>query len=206
MADIESEQETLPTNKEIAATIKAKGKQRLAEQQNRLTGLIPIDGEDASDAWDAEQMLEQARKEEEAARKARAEAEAGTYIYYVKCHQDHGKHPPHGVYLDANPLGGDVPADGWRARYRPDRKQPWYEDIVCQVCLWQRGEMVPLEVAKTSKGRFTVNWRYLWRRPKDAKRAQIEGETLANEGPYTSTNAGRTEALERAKAAGYEVL
>jgi hypothetical protein len=55
-------------------------------------------------------------------------------------------------------------------------------------------------------GSFTVEPRWLWRRPRDTKRAQIEGETRANELASPIQNQGRSEASARAAAAGYEVI
>lgn len=176
------------------------------ENASRLTGLIPIDGENLDDAYDADKQIEQARAETEEARVKRIAAESEAYQFYVKCREDHGTYPPHGIYLDANPGPGEVPADGWRARYKPDRKTPWYEDVICQVCLWRFERMTPLPVVKTKKGRFTVAQRWLWRRPKDKQRLEIEGETRANELGAKSSNMERAAAQERSRAADLEVL
>lgn len=203
-------------NKAAAAQIKTMSQRRQAEKAQkqeleRVTGLIPIEGENLEDAYNADVMLEEARAAEVQASAEQKKKESDAYTYFVRCRKDHvdpknhrKRLPPHGIYLDVNPGTGFVEPGQWVSRYKPDRKTPWYEDIVCQVCLWTTGEMVPLEVQKDKKGRFTVSPRQLWRRPKDAERLKLEGETRANEIGPKSCNMDREAAMKRAEDAGLE--
>lgn len=179
--------------------------------EDKLTGLIPMEGETLAGAYDTARLLEEAEQVRLAKAATQTEKEQEHYQYFVKCRRPHPPgYPSHGIYLTRNPKTGEVKPDEWLARYRAKdaagKPMPWYEQIVCQVCLWQYGERVPLDIRMTSQGCFTVAPRWLWRRPKDVKRAQIEGETRAEEGPYSGANVGRTEAVERAAKAGFEVV
>jgi hypothetical protein len=125
----------------------------------------------------------------------------------VKCRNTHPEgQPSHGVYLTINPENGTVQNDQWKSAYKPNAKSAWYEDILCQVCLRYYGQKVTLPVTLGKGGSFTVDQRWLWRRPKDPKRASIEGESRANPMGLNSQNNGREEANRRAAAAGYEVI
>ena len=193
------------TKEELAAVKKAVALRAQEKAQREMLPLIPIEGENLEEAYNAEVQMEARSKEIEAEEKARREKSEGEYTFYVKCRKDHGKYPPHGVYLTTNPGHDYVKPDQWYARYK-ERRDVWREDIVCQVCLWQRGEYVNLDVIPGPKGTFKVNPRMLWRTPKDPKRRAIEGDTRAIEIGPASSNNERKAAQERAREAGLEVL
>ena len=174
---------------------------------NLLTPMFPIDGDNEKEVEAADVLLEEVYKQQRRRTEEEKDKENSIYHFFVKCRQMHPEgQPSHGIYLTLNPEGGSVKPDQWKSAYRPDPKSAWYEDILCQVCLRHYGQKVPLPVTATSGGAFTVDQRWLWRRPKDPKRAAIEGESRAN--PYGSPvqNQGRDEANRRAAAAGYEVI
>lgn len=177
----------------------------------RPAGFILMEGETLEGAYDVDQMRDHAdaAREAEAARRAKLEGE--TYRYFVKCRRPHPRGAySHGIYLTRNPKQGEVKPHEWDARYRgrdaAGNPLPWYETVICMVCLKEYGERVPLEVRMTGNGCFTVAPRWLWRKPLDPARAAIEGETRAEEGPYAGANVGRTEAVEKAVKAGYEAV
>lgn len=196
-----------PDTKEQLAAVKKMVALKESEKALRETmPMIPIEGENLEEAYNAEVQMEERAKEREAEEKARAEKATAEYQFYVKCRRDHGKYPPHGIYLTVNPMHDYVKPDQWYARYKA-RTDVWREDIYCQVCLWQKGEYVNLDVVPGPKGTFKVNARMLWRTPKDAKRRQVEGgDTRAIEIGPASSNNERKAAQERAREAGLEVL
>lgn len=171
-----------------------------------LTPLIPIAGEDTDLAYRTDVALEAAEKAAREEEERRARIEADTYLYYVRCRKSHrGGMPPHGVYLTRNPGTGAVAMNEWYSRYKTKEQVIYDRQVVCQVCLWQSGERNMLNVNIGNDGTFTVDDRWLWRRPKDEARAKIEGDTRANEVAAKSSNEGRMESMQRAKDAGFEV-
>mgnify|MGYP000848811316 CR=1 FL=1 len=181
----------------------------VAESTARLTPLFPIEGENEIEAYNVESLLEKTTKEIKERTEAEKAKENEIYTFFVKCRVPHPEgQPSHGVYLKSNPNRGVVGPNEWNSAYKPKHEAPWYEDVVCQVCLRYYGQRTTLPVSMVAgkPGSFTVEPRWLWRRPRDTKRAQIEGETRANELASPIQNQGRSEANARAAAAGYEVI
>lgn len=130
-----------------------------------------------------------------------------TYRVYVNCRESHApNHPPHGLYLVNYPDSGEVPYDGWYARYKKPDERYYPNEVLCQVCALEN-RSVPLQgVSKTSpEGAIHIEPRALMRVARDQKRAQIERQHRVFLSGYESVNGGRRDALARAKAAGYEV-
>lgn len=175
------------------------------EDETRVTPMVTLE---KIVEFDAEAIIEEARL----ARKAELDqqmAEANdAYQYYVKCRRGHGDLPSHGIYLTRNP-GPDAvkPSEWWAVGYKPKTTDTYFADgIMCQICLMHRGEKVMLDVDMDQRGWFTVRPRWLWRRPKDPKRARVEGETRASDLGPPAVNFGRREAMERSADAGLTVI
>ena len=195
----------------IAAQLKELSSSRAAvvENTSRLTPLFPIDGENEMEAYNVESLLDKTAKEIKERTDAEKAKENEIYTFFVKCRVPHPEgQPSHGVYLKHNPETNPVSVNEWNAAYKPKHDQAWYEDVVCQVCLRYYGQRTKLPVTMIAgkPGSFTVEPRWLWRRPKDPKRAAIEGESRANQLASPIQNQGRTEASNRAAAAGFEVI
>ena len=195
----------------IAAQLKELSSSRaaVAESTSRLTPLFPIDGENEVEAYNVESLLDKTAKEIKERTDAEKAKENEIYTFFVKCRVPHPEgQPSHGVYLKHNPSDGVIEPSEWNSAYKPKFESAWYEDVVCQVCLRYYGQRTKLPVVMIANkpGSFTVDPRWLWRRPKDPKRAAIEGETRANELASPVQNQGRTEANNRAAAAGFEVI
>ena len=174
---------------------------------NLLTPMFPIDGDNEKEVEAADVLLEEVYKQQRLRTDEEKDKENSIYHFFVKCRNTHPEgQPSHGVYLTLNPESGTVQNDQWKSAYKPNAKSAWYEDILCQVCLRYYGQKTALPVALGKGGSFTVDQRWLWRRPKDPKRASIEGESRANPMGLQSQNNGREEANRRAAAAGYEVI
>jgi|LakMenEpi03Aug12_release.lakeMendotaPanAssembly.Ray.scaffolds.fasta_scaffold02209_8 hypothetical protein len=174
---------------------------------NLLTPMFPIDGDNEKEVEAADVLLEEVYKQQRRRTEEEKDNENSIYHFFVKCRNQHPEgQPSHGVYLTLNPETGLVRSDQWKSAYKPNPKSAWYEDILCQVCLRYYGQKVELPVVVGAGGSFTVDQRWLWRRPKDPKRASIEGESRANPMGLPSQNNGRDEANRRAAAAGYEVI
>lgn len=179
------------------------------ESPKPLAPPIPMPGEesDVQEAVDAER--------EYAAQVAAAPAMAAaqrasldkTYLVYVKCREQHlPHHPPHGIYLAAHPDGDMVTWDGWYSRQKKLGERYFPADVVCQVCALENRVTVLVAAEKTSpEGNIRINPRFLMRVARDRKRALIEGEHRVRRLGFDSVNGGRRDALNRAKAAGYEV-
>ena len=174
---------------------------------NLLTPMFPIDGDNEKEVEAADVLLEEVYKQQRLRTDEEKDKENSIYHFFVKCRNTHPEgQPSHGVYLTLNPESGTVQNDQWKSAYKPNPKSAWYEDILCQVCLRYYGQKTTLPVTLGRGGSFTVDQRWLWRRPKDPKRAAIEGESRANPMGLNSQNNGREEANRRAAAAGYEVI
>ena len=174
---------------------------------NLLTPMFPIDGDNEKEVEAADVLLEEVYKQQRLRTDEEKDKENSIYHFFVKCRNTHPEgQPSHGVYLTLNPESGTVQNDQWKSAYKPNPKSAWYEDILCQVCLRYYGQKTTLPVTLGRGGSFTVDQRWLWRRPKDPKRAAIEGESRANPMGLNSQNSGREEANRRAAAAGYEVI
>jgi len=174
---------------------------------NLLTPMFPIDGDNEKEVEAADVLLEEVYKQQRLRTDEEKDKENSIYHFFVKCRNTHPEgQPSHGVYLTLNPESGTVQNDQWKSAYKPNAKSAWYEDILCQVCLRYYGQKTTLPVTLGKGGSFTVDQRWLWRRPKDPKRAAIEGESRANPMGLNSQNNGREEANRRAAAAGYEVI
>ena len=181
----------------------------MAESTKLLTPLFPIEGQNEMEAYNVEALLDKTAKEIKARTDAEKAKENEIYLFFVKCRIPHPEgQPTHGVYLKYNADNTIVGPTDWNSAYKPKHEQPWYEDVVCQVCLRYYGQRttLPVHMVPGKPGSFTVEPRWLWRRPKDTKRAEIEGETRANELASPVQNKGRDEANARAAAAGYEVI
>jgi len=195
----------------IGAQLKELSSSRAAVEKatNLLTPMFPIDGDNEKEVEAADVLLEEVYKQQRRRTDEEKDKENSIYHFFVKCRNTHPEgQPSHGIYLTRNPEDGNVQPDEWKSAYKPNAKSAWYEDILCQVCLRYYGQKVVLPVAMVpgKPGSFSVDQRWLWRRPKDPKRAAIEGESRANPMGLPSQNNGRDEANRRAAAAGYEVI
>lgn len=162
--------------------------------------LIPIEGVNEQDAWDAASEFENNRLAEEKIRSERDEADSATYIYFLKCrtpiHMVGGRPaPPHGVYFTKRP-GSVVGDDDWYARYKKDANTVWRgQEILCQVCLMMNieGARLHYEWQDPHRGLWIPDKRWIWKQPRDLKRLKIEGMTRAFDLPTESSNLWRAE-------------
>ncbi len=175
-----------------------------------LAPLIPMHGdpEGIAAAMDAEAMYNQAIAEAPAMAETQRKKLDKAYIVYVKCREGHAPHhPPHGIYLTEYPVTESIAWDKWQARYKKADERYYPLDVMCQVCALENRAIPLSTVTKaSSEGDIVVNKRFLWRRPRDPKRAAIEGETRVFEMGMETQNIGRRDALAKSKAAGFEVL
>lgn len=193
MADLK---EKLEAASSVRAATMSQSK-KAGKMDEYATHLIPVDGVNADEAWDAAKQFEQQALDAEKFEAQRVDEENRTYQFFLKCrcpkHIIGGRNfPPIGVYFKKKPV--KVVGDGdWYSAYKPDPNTVWRQDIYCQACLKAgiEGAKLHYEWQDPMKGLWTPERRWVWKVPKDAKRASIEGMTRAFDLPYTAANSWR---------------
>jgi len=176
------------------------GSKKAGKDADYAMALIPIEGVNEAEAWDAASEFEKNRDAEQKISDERLAADAKDYQYFLKCrnpvHTVGGRPaPPHGVYFKTAPHG--VVGDGdWFARYKKDENTVWRgQEILCQVCLMMNieGARLHYEWQNPSKGFWIPDRRWVWKQPRDLTRLKIEGMTRAFDLPTESSNRWRAE-------------
>lgn len=171
---------------------------RASKQDEYAVHLIPIEGENETEAWDAAKWLEKNQAAERALVQEREQEDEKLYQYFLKCRNP--THtvgaqpaPPHGIYFVKRP-GGMVGDQDWFSTYKK-RNAVWRQDILCQVCLKMgiEGARLHYEWQDGNRGLFVPDKRWVWKVPRSPQRAKIEGMTRAFDLPYESSNAWRAE-------------
>lgn len=187
--------------------------------RNGMTATIPpmfvIEGDAdllaAANTYEIAQ--EELRKQHEAMLAVKSEFMDAEYTFFIKCRYPHpAGAPQHGIYLRGYPHERVVKGTDWKSGYKPQIDAPWHgEHVLCQVCLRYLNREVPLDVTPVRKpglppGSFEINDRWLWKRPKNARRLVVENETRVRRVGYETGNLGLDEANQRAADAGLEVV
>lgn len=179
-----------------AATVRAT---QASKNDNYAVHLIPVDGENAEEAWKAAASFEAAQKAEEQIKAEAEQEDQRDYIYFMRCrtpiHTIGGRPaPPHGVYFTRRP-DSVVSDEDWYSTYKP-RTAAWRgQDVLCQACLKMNieGPRLEYEWQDRHKGLWIPAKRWVWKQPRDVARYKIEGMTRAFDLPYESSNSWRAE-------------
>lgn len=160
--------------------------------------LIPVEGENAADAWNAAEQFELQTIETEKLAAENDELENKTYQFFLKCrtpvHMIGGRRfPPIGVYFTKKPVKVVGPHD-WYSSYK-QREVVWAQDVVCQACLKAMNQRNRLhyEWQDTMAGLWIPDRRWVWKVPKDPARFRLEGMTRAFDLPHVAANSWREE-------------
>lgn len=183
-----------------------------------LAPMFPIDGDVGvpPELADPELAAQELRRLTEQYIREQGEWLHDRYHFFVRCHQQHSRiRPIHGIYVRKFNESGLVLGTDWRAGYKPTFEEPWPGEIVCQVCLRDYQQEIGLHVRPVKErgvpvGSFYIVRKHFFKRPKiefadGEKRYTLEGETRVFSQDANSSNIGRDEAHERARAAGLEV-
>lgn len=211
MIDKNENQGTAEERKAAVAAAKAARAAEKAASAATMAPLIPMstDDEGIAAAAEAEALMLAMEAQVGQVDEGRWAKLNETYHVFVRCRNTHRTgRVPHGIYLKEYPRSTRVPYDGWYARkVKEDPSKPYFMPTVyCQACLLD-GHQFPLDAARvvSPQGDLEIDPRWLCRRPKDPKRAAVEGETTVFARQLESQNMGRREQLARSRKAGFEV-
>lgn len=116
--------------------------------------------------------------------------ESQDYIFFLRCKRRHK-----GLFFTANPLGRVIEMTDWFTTY----KKPgdlYLGEVYCQVCLGTENhrERMPIIPEDRTRGTWRPELRHIFRTPRDAARAKVEGDMRACDMPFDSQNVERQSA------------
>jgi hypothetical protein len=196
---------------EVAAARAARDAEKAAKTSSAAGPMIPMSKDDAgiAAAASAEALMLEMEANVGVIDEARWKKLDETYHVFVRCRNTHRTgRVAHGIYLSEYPRTTSVPYTKWYARkVKEDPAQAYYMPrVYCQACLLDNIQF-PLDAVRvvSPQGDLEIDPRWICRRPKDPKRALVEGETTVFTRQLESQNMGRREALARSRKEGFEV-